>query len=247
MNKEKLEDFLNSDRIFNINNIKLKYEAKKSFSIKNKKNNKNGKKMRRKKANSMNIPKNNYEQKKETLVFKNNIEIGRKIKSKLNIKSNEVMCQKLLCKKYNYCLQKNQKISYYISVILLFLIFPIISESKSLIKYNSEIAIKISGTGTKTIIRNLYVPCPKVGEKACNVQLINPETVIKVIWFNKLTKCEYMFSGLSYITEVDLSKFDSSEIISTSSMFQNCYKLESINLANFNTSKIVYMTSMFQG
>ena len=54
MNKEKLEDFRNSDRIFNINNIKLKYEAKKSFSIKN---NKNSKKRRRKKANSMNIPK----------------------------------------------------------------------------------------------------------------------------------------------------------------------------------------------
>ena len=252
MNKEKLEDFRNSDRIFNINNIKLKYEAKKSFSIKN---NKNSKKMRRKKANSMNIPKNNYEQKKETLVFKNNIDIGRKIKSKLNIISNGVMCEKLLFKKYNNCLQKNPKISIYISVLLFFLIFPIISESKRLIKYNSEIAIKISGTGTKTIIRNLYVPCPdeiyidgtKVGEKICNVQLINPETVIKIIWFNKLTKCEYMFSGLSYITEVDLSKFDSSEIISTSSMFQNCYKLESINLANFNTSTIVYMTSMFQG
>ena len=39
MNKEKLEDFRNSYRIFNINSIKLKYEAKKSFSIKNKKNN----------------------------------------------------------------------------------------------------------------------------------------------------------------------------------------------------------------
>ena len=120
MNKEKLEDFHNSERIFNINSIKLKYEAKKSFSIKNKKNNKNSKKRRRKKANSMNIPKKIYEQKKETLVFKNNIEIGRKIKSKLNIKSNEVMCQKLLCKKYNYCLQKNQKINYYISILLFF-------------------------------------------------------------------------------------------------------------------------------
>ena len=155
MNKEKSEDFRNSDRIFNINSIKLKYEAKKSFSIKNKKNNKNSKKMRRKKANSMNIPKNNYEQKKETLVFKNNIDIGRKIKSKLNIISNGVMCEKLLFKKYNNCLQKNPKISIYISVLLFFLIFPIISESKSLIKYNSEIAIKISGTGCNYYKNNM--------------------------------------------------------------------------------------------
>ena len=207
MNKKKLKDFINSDRIFNINNIKLKYEAKKSFSINNKKNNKNSKKRRRQKANSMNIPKKIYEQKKETLVFKNNIEIGRKIKSKLNIILYEVIRQKLLCKKYNNCLQKNQKISYYISILLFFLIFPIISESKSLIKYNSEIAIKISGTGTKTIIRNLYVPCPdeiyidgtKKKKKTCNVQLINPETVIKIILFNKIKKCEYMFSGLSSI------------------------------------------------
>ena len=34
MNKEKLEDFHNSERIFNINSIKLKYEAKKSTNKK---------------------------------------------------------------------------------------------------------------------------------------------------------------------------------------------------------------------
>ena len=69
MNKEKLEEFRFSDGISNINSIKLKYEAKKSFSIKNKKNNKNSKKRRRKKANSMNIPKKIYEQKKRDFSF----------------------------------------------------------------------------------------------------------------------------------------------------------------------------------
>ena len=73
----------------------------------------------------MNIPKNIYEQKKETLVFKNNIEIGNIIKSKFNIISNEFMCQKLVSKKYYNCLIKNQKISYYISVLLFFLISSI--------------------------------------------------------------------------------------------------------------------------
>ena len=54
----------------------------------------------------------------------------------------------------------------------------------------------------------------------------------------------YMFSEMSSLTELDLSSFDTSNVTSMSYMFYND-KLEELDLSSFDTSNVVYMSGMF--
>ena len=57
----------------------------------------------------------------------------------------------------------------------------------------------------------------------------------------------YEDSNAEYITFIDLSHFDSSEVTDTDDMFNTCFSLEEINFNNFNTSKVTSMEKMFYG
>ena len=48
----------------------------------------------------------------------------------------------------------------------------------------------------------------------------------------------YMIFG---IVLLDLSNFDTSKVINTSQMFQNCSGLEELNISSFNTSNVFWM------
>ena len=52
---------------------------------------------------------------------------------------------------------------------------------------------------------------------------------------------------IQYISNIDLSNFDTSNVADMSSMFQGTWQLVSLNLLNFNTSKVKKMNSMFNG
>ena len=56
-----------------------------------------------------------------------------------------------------------------------------------------------------------------------------------------------MFSGMSNITSLDLSNFDTSMVTDMSYMFNDMSSLTSLDLSNFDTSKVVYMDGMFYG
>ena len=48
--------------------------------------------------------------------------------------------------------------------------------------------------------------------------------------------------------ELNLSNFDSSNVIDMEAMFNECHKLKEIKgINNFNTSKVINMNTMFQG
>ena len=63
----------------------------------------------------------------------------------------------------------------------------------------------------------------------------------------KMKTTNSMFYGCDKIIEIDLSKFDSSDVSIMTSMFQCCSSLNSINLSNIKTSKITTMIDMFYG
>ena len=64
--------------------------------------------------------------------------------------------------------------------------------------------------------------------------------------FNILMKdCSYMFLNCEYITSIDLSSFNTSEVINMSHMFSNCRSLTSINFGLFNTTNVRDMSNMF--
>ena len=60
-----------------------------------------------------------------------------------------------------------------------------------------------------------------------------------------VTNMEYMFFGLSNLTSVDLSNFDTSKVTDMGFMLDNCSNLTSLDLSNFDTSNVTNMTSMF--
>ena len=54
-----------------------------------------------------------------------------------------------------------------------------------------------------------------------------------------------MFYGMSNLTSLNLSNFNTSKVTDMSEMFSNMRNLTSLDLSNFNTSKVKDMTSMF--
>ena len=56
-----------------------------------------------------------------------------------------------------------------------------------------------------------------------------------------------MFKGLINIQEIDLSEFDSSQVISMAHMFEGCSNLKKINFGNMDTSNVKNMEYLFYG
>ena len=57
----------------------------------------------------------------------------------------------------------------------------------------------------------------------------------------------YMFYGCSKLTSLDLSKFNNQKVTGMISMFEGCSGLKSLNLSKFNTQSVTDMSNMFYG
>ena len=71
----------------------------------------------------------------------------------------------------------------------------------------------------------------------------------KIIYsFKKyLTDLRYMFNSCSYITYLDLSKFNTKNVSDMGLMFDGCSSLTEIKLNNLDTEKVINMSGMFGG
>ena len=56
-----------------------------------------------------------------------------------------------------------------------------------------------------------------------------------------------MFADMNQIKELNLSSFDTSKVTNMSSMFKGMYGFKSLDVSNFDTSNVTDMSSMFQG
>ena len=68
---------------------------------------------------------------------------------------------------------------------------------------------------------------------------------VKLQFSNPINNCGFMFYDCINITEIDLSHFNSKNVINMEYMFYYCEKLTNINLSNFNTSNVTNMNCMF--
>ena len=139
-------------------------------------------------------------------------------------------------------------------LIILFYIINISKAENSI----SKIILTIKGNGTQKILGDF---CPKMtinypddiyanniyqSKRGLFVYNLTEEiNNITISWNRQITYCRCMFYGLSNITYVDLSFFNTSNVTSTVSMFEGCSSLMSINLSNFDTSNVTFMNSMF--
>ena len=70
---------------------------------------------------------------------------------------------------------------------------------------------------------------------------------LKYIFKNCLIKTNNLFSGCSSLSNLDLSNFNSQNVIDMSYMFYGCESLAYINFKNFNTQNVTNMIGMFCG
>ena len=68
---------------------------------------------------------------------------------------------------------------------------------------------------------------------------------IKLIFKTCIKNCSYMFNECSNILSIDLSSFNTKNVLDMSYMFAYCYKLKTINLFNFDTKNVINMSHMF--
>jgi surface protein len=163
------------------------------------------------------------------------------------------------------------KIINHLKILLFFILIPVIIskeniKNKRYLQSVSEITITIKGKGDQLILSDKNTSYNKAYYKFNNVPdkiIVNgkaieytgkmvygleyEENVITMEFNNTLTDCNAMFSGLTNITRIDFSKFDSSKVTEMSAMFYECDSLISINLKNFNTASAKYMNGMFYG
>ena len=64
---------------------------------------------------------------------------------------------------------------------------------------------------------------------------------------SNVVNMEYMFSGCTALTSLDLSGWDTSNVWNMNNMFYYCSALTSLDLSGFNTSNVTTMSFMFQG
>ena len=56
----------------------------------------------------------------------------------------------------------------------------------------------------------------------------------------------HMFSGCFFLTSLDVSNWDTSNVTNMSYMFYQCYSLTSLDVSNWNTSNVTSMGDMFE-
>ena len=64
---------------------------------------------------------------------------------------------------------------------------------------------------------------------------------------SKSTTMDFMFSGCTSLTSLDLSGWNTSKVKNMSDMFSGCSGLTSLTLSNFVTNNVRYMDNMFEG
>ena len=123
----------------------------------------------------------------------------------------------------------------------------------------SKITLKIKGRGRKDIFcsggsfnRSNHPDIIHINGEVkttvnSNYYLDNEINIIILEWIIDRENYSHIFHGCSYINEIDLSFFNTSQVKWMGSMFRGCSLLTSINFTNFNTTMAKDMGFMFQG
>ena len=135
-----------------------------------------------------------------------------------------------------------------------FFIIIILANINIAFNYLSEINITVEGTGRQQILYRYFQEYPNEilvnGVPQNNSDkyvdnLVDQSNIITLRWNYQVRTCSSMFSGSYNITNIDLSNFDTSKVVSFYSMFAFCDSLKSINLNNVKTSSAINMGWMF--
>ena len=151
--------------------------------------------------------------------------------------------------------------SFIIFLIIINISIQPVSDNENIFteKNFSKITLKINGIGYKNVFtgnikefntihypNEIYINGNQQNIINYTYYLNQTKNVVELVWHNSINRTSYMFLDCIDITEIDLSNFDSSQILNTRYMFTSCISLTSINFENFDTSKVTEMFDMFR-
>jgi len=157
----------------------------------------------------------------------------------------------------NY-LYQNLFITSLIIMITIFFYFPMILTKEIKLRElnkDSEIIIKIRGSGNKNVLNKDYNSLPsqvfintneeKEISEVNSYNLPDGEITVKLIWDYPVPTCANMFKDLSDILSINFVQFDTSSITDMNAMFMGCTSLVSLDLTNLDTKNVNNMIDMF--
>jgi len=154
-----------------------------------------------------------------------------------------------------YIIKKNYFISINNTSFLstLFLLFLFVSNENLILNQNQEVHMIIRGKGSKRILgdnfpyNNFEVIINDVKNNNCGRKCdLNEELNNITIKFNEtIESCYAMFYAAVDKIEIDLSDFDTSNVVNMENMYKYCSNLISINLSYLNMSFVENISSMF--
>ena len=108
----------------------------------------------------------------------------------------------------------------------------------------SKITLTISVDQTEDLLFRFNPPQKKTYTSTS--EIVNANTVI-LEWDYSVafSDCSYMFADLTELINIDLSEFNSNNIINMNCMFCNCTSLTYVNFGKFNASLVENMEKMF--
>ena len=119
------------------------------------------------------------------------------------------------------------------------------------------ISLTLIGSGEQSFLRSSFSNLPD--EVYVDGVSITPATTytfssggehkVVLIWndYTAITSTSNMFYGCSSLTSLDLSNFNTSNVMNMNGMFNGCSGLTSLDLSNFDTSNVLFMNYMFRG
>ena len=138
-------------------------------------------------------------------------------------------------------------------ILLCIFISPEATISTRKLESISKISLKSDEIGFQYIINESFQPLPdkilingqEVNQTVPKIVINKEGSIIELIWNNPLSNCHAMFKGMSHISEINFTDFDTSKVTDMSKMFMNCESLENLDLSSFDTSNVEDMSYMF--
>ena len=184
-------------------------------------------------------------------LFKNFNDENNKIEEEIN--------QKIKKKKiYSKIILEYKAKNDFLFILFFILLFPTLSLSYNYfaikrINFMEEITMTITGPEVRSLFSTEFTQTPdEVWVGTEKITYINSfyfpddENTVKIYYNTVPQSLKFMFKSTSGITKIDLTKFDTSNVISMEGMFQNCEDLQYLNINGMKTSSVTNMESMFE-
>ena len=137
-------------------------------------------------------------------------------------------------------------------------VYEIKADGYSCIHANNYITLTVKGAGNRNVFSSTFDAENYPNSVIINgnpmdtinyaYDLTDQNNTVTLVWYgDKISSTYSMFKNCGDITRIDLSNFDTSQVVNMKDMFNGTTSLTSLDLSNFDTSIVTDMSGMFAG